>query len=171
MWRCRNSAVEDRHALQSDYTDTNEKNTDPTNGACTSRPTAACDRSHHDAHDRNARRECAHRIAMSDAKNKLRENPYAVCILAESLDRRFCCAIERRRQSSTARVTRKSRRCVGSALTKKNFPQTALQGHCIDDETIKTSESVSDSIRQSLTHKEVGASATRVNDNHRPTFE
>jgi hypothetical protein len=108
---------------------------------------------------------------MSGAKNKLRENPYTACILAEFSDRRFCCAIERRRQSSTARVTRKSRRCVGFALTKKIFPQTALQGHCIDDETIKTSESGSDSIRQSLSHNKAEASATRVDDSCRPTFE
>jgi len=69
-------------------------------------------------------------------------------------------------------VTRKSRRCVGFALTKKIFPQTALQGHCIDDETIKTSESGADSIRQSLSHNEAEASATRVRTtHHRPTFE
>jgi hypothetical protein len=54
---------------------------------------------------------------------------------------------------------------------QKKFSTDTLQGHCIDDETIKTSESGSDSIRQSLSHTEVEASATRVNDNHRPTFE
>ena len=154
MWRCRNSAVANRRALQSDYTSATEKTPTPLNGRCTRpqnrallRADTACATT--STHDANARM----RTRNDRRKFSTRQKPLCNHVFAHIAKSNFGFARAMKIAFDAQRATRANRDAV-SVLprSKKFFHRQHLRRHCAEVDSIKNERIGCQVIRIAVAH-------------------